>query len=52
MKEFELLKNNILISKIKHVVGTQKNRLRDSSFEHPKQMFKLMAKKIFTIKVK
>ena len=39
------------ISQPKHVVGTQKNRLeaQDGSFEHPKQMFKLMDKEIIAI---
>ena len=37
-----------------YVVGTQKNHLkepsqRDGSFEHPIQLFKLLAKKIITI---
>ena len=33
-----------------YVVGTQKNHLNDNgSFVHPKQMLKLMDKKIFTI---
>ena len=30
-------------------VGTQKNRHRDGSFEHPKHMLKLMGKLIITI---
>ena len=30
-----------------YVLGSQKNCLSDGSFEHPKQMFKLMDKKIF-----
>ena len=41
-----------LFSQSKHVVGTQKNRLKsqyDSSFEYPKHKFKLMGKKIITI---
>ena len=42
-------KLNFLISQPKHVVGTQKNRLNESSFEHPKHMLKLMGKKIFTL---
>ena len=33
----------------KHVVGTQKNRLNESSFERSKHMFELMGKKIITI---
>ena len=34
-----------------YVVGTQKNRLNESSFEHPQQMLKMIALgiKIFTI---
>ena len=33
-----------------YVVGTQKNRLNETFFfEHPKQMLKIMGKKIFTI---
>ena len=32
-----------------YVVGTQKNRLIDGSFEHPKHMFKLMDKEIIAI---
>ena len=31
-----------------YVVGTQKNRLNDGSFEHPKHILKLMGKKMFT----
>ena len=30
-------------------MGTQKNRLNETSFEHPKHMFKLMGKEIITI---
>ena len=41
-------KKHFLISQSKHVVGTR-NFLMESSFEHPKRMFKLMGKKIFTI---
>ena len=33
-----------------YIVGTQKNRLNKTVFfEHPKQMLKMMGKKIFTI---
>ena len=32
-----------------YVVGTQKNRLNDGSFEHPKHMFKTMDKEIIAI---
>ena len=40
-------KSIFLISQSKHnVVGTQKNRLTDGSFKHPKHMLKLMGKKI------
>ena len=42
-------KTSFLISQQKHAVGTQKNHLRDRTFERPKQMFKLMDKKRFTI---
>ena len=36
-----------------YVVGTQKEPSRlDSSFEHPKQMLKLMGKKLFTILIR
>ena len=41
-------KNNF--STKSYVVGTHKNCLNESSFEHPKHtMLKLMGKKIFTI---
>ena len=30
-------------------MGTQKNRLNETFFEHPKPMLKLMGKKIITI---
>ena len=32
-----------------YVVGTQKNRHNETSFEHPKHMFKLMDQKIIAI---
>ena len=32
-----------------YVVGTQKNRLMETFFEHPKHMLELMGEKIFTI---
>ena len=35
-----------------YVVGTQKNRQGDSSFEHPKHMSGLMEKKIITFYAK
>ena len=39
-----------LISQIKHVVGTQKNRLNDTrSFEHPKNMLEIVGRKIFSV---
>ena len=39
-----------LISQLKHMfVGTPKNHHNETSFEHPKQMFKLMDSKIFPI---
>ena len=40
-----------LNSQPKHtsVLGTKKNLLRLSSFQHPKHMFKLMDKKLITI---
>ena len=38
-----------LISQTKHVVGTQKNRVIESSLEHQKHGQKVMGKKIFTI---
>ena len=31
-----------------HVVDTEKKNLNESSFEHPKHMFKLMGNNIFT----
>ena len=43
-----LFKKSYFSTKI-YVVGTQKNRLNETSFEHPKQVSKLMDKKIFTI---
>ena len=43
------LKGIILISQPKHVVGTQKNHLEETVFEHPKRMFYLIYKKILTI---
>ena len=43
-------KNNFLISQPKHMMLVlKKNITRDSSFEHPKHMLKLIGKRIFTI---
>ena len=39
---------NFLISQPKHILWVLKRTVSDGSFEHPKQMFKLMDKKIFT----
>ena len=41
--------NNFLISQTKHVVGTQKNHVIESSLKHQKHGQKFMDKKIFTI---
>ena len=41
----ERSENPCLFSRPKHVVGTQNNHLN----EHPKQILKLMIKKIFTV---
>ena len=48
MYKSALLKKSYFSTKT-YAGGTQKNRLNESSFEHPKQMFKVMDKKIFTI---
>ena len=42
-------KKNFYFSTKTYDVGSQKNCLNEGSFEHPKQMLKLIGKKIFTI---
>ena len=49
LKECVIKKYFTYLSTKTYIVGTQKNRLSNCSFEHPKQMFKLMDKKIFSI---
>ena len=34
---------------ISYVLGTQKNRINETTLEHPKHMLKIIGKKIFTI---